>query len=592
MGQGTSVEHTSGSLEDRYHLQKVNLGKGSFGSVWRGVDKNDQSLVAVKQLNKKTVRRNEIDREVAMMEGCKHENILRLLKTYEDERVFSLVLELCTEGDFGDKVKERGASMQEAEVAEWSRQIIGAIATLNARRICHRDIKPDNFLCKAVPLNSGDKAIQLKLSDFGLSVYIPPGGPLLKQKCGTPAFMAPEVHNLPDQSRGYSFPVDIWAAGVTLCLLMCAGQHPFITSSGQIDSDALKQGNRKLDFKGRRDSGIFGGFFSGDAANSDIDCRNNFSDAARSLCCQMVEPDERRRITPDVVLQHGWFQQQHAVSCSAVPQPTVGTTAPAVPASGRASSEPSSSNEVIALRQEALALRASAREASLAREEAAALRNDATRLREKNQELNALLAELQRKSEHTSWSSALHNSSVEAHNAEVSSLRNEITRLRQEAIAAREAKEFNGTKVVQPQKREESAAVAPLQVGSSAEVKMLREEAMALRETNKALDALVNQLRADIEKPTEVECKVAERDEQTAVLRADILRRDADISELREKEKRGSERTIQLEEKVGQQDEQLKRLYEQLDCMKSPMSSPVTVSSSPANARVKCCALL
>lgn len=86
--------------------------------------------------------------------------------------------------------------MAEPEAAEWMRQMCAAIAALHGKAICHRDIKPENFLVSG--------ASSLKLADFGLSVYLPPGQ-LLQQKCGTPAFMSPEQHALPRQSPGLSW---------------------------------------------------------------------------------------------------------------------------------------------------------------------------------------------------------------------------------------------------------------------------------------------------------------------------------------------------------------------------------------------------
>merc|ERR550525_942597 len=95
--------------------------------------------------------------------------------------------------------------------------ILSAIAFLHRKGICHRDVKPDNFMVAKGTL---------KLADFGLATFVPPGK-LLKDKCGTPAFMAPEIHSLPKRSPGYGFPVDVWAAGVTMYMILHQGQHPF-----------------------------------------------------------------------------------------------------------------------------------------------------------------------------------------------------------------------------------------------------------------------------------------------------------------------------------------------------------------------------
>merc|ERR1719440_606520 len=108
-----------------------------------------------------------------MLKACNHENITSLYHTYEDAQSIYLALEYCDGGDFGDKLKERASSLREEDAADWMRQIMSAIAALHARDICHRDIKPDNFMVS-------DKL--LKLSDFGLAVHIT-SGKLLNEKC-------------------------------------------------------------------------------------------------------------------------------------------------------------------------------------------------------------------------------------------------------------------------------------------------------------------------------------------------------------------------------------------------------------------------
>jgi serine/threonine protein kinase len=276
-------------------LQKVKLGQGSFGTVWRAVDKHNDRVVAIKQLDKATmpkrqVTRKDIEREVELMKAVKHENITQLYDTFEDERSIFLALEYCDGGDFGDKVKERGMSLREEEAADWVAQICAAIAALHTKGICHRDIKPDNFMVAVSTL---------KLSDFGLACFLP-RGKLLTDKCGTPAFMAPEQVNLPSKSRGYSFPCDMWAAGISMYMLMFGGRHPFLTANNQLDDRALCQG--KMDF--REAAQPTGGFLDGLLGGARGSLR--FSDKAREICSRMVQPDPARRITAEDALRDNW----------------------------------------------------------------------------------------------------------------------------------------------------------------------------------------------------------------------------------------------------------------------------------------------
>lgn len=275
-------------LEDRYYLQKVKLGEGSFGTVWRGVDRGTGQDVAIKQLDKATmprrgVRQQDVEREIEIMQAVSHPNITKLLDTFDSPSSIYLALEYCNGGDFGDKVKERGLNLEESEAAEWTRQIISALAALHSKLIIHRDIKPDNFM-----VSNGS----LKLADFGLALFLPRGR-LLTEKCGTPAFMSPEQHRLPRYSRGYTHLCDIWAAGVTMYMLMFGGKHPFLNSLQQLDEKRLLQGS--LDFS------VAHGFFGFGLSDS------RYSEPARRLCRRLVEPDMAKRSSAEEIRGDPWL---------------------------------------------------------------------------------------------------------------------------------------------------------------------------------------------------------------------------------------------------------------------------------------------
>lgn len=307
-------------LDDRYHLQKVKLGQGSFGVVWRAVDKASQEVVAIKQLDKskmpkRGVSREDVEKEIRIMTACRHRNLLDLLATFEDDRYVSLALEYCDGGDFGDKVKERGQNLQEEEAVAWMHDVASGVAALHAKGICHRDIKPDNFMVKGEP---GSQCI--KLADFGLAVFLQPGRrQLLTLKCGTPAFMAPEVHLLPGFSRGYSLPCDIWAVGVVLSMLMHGGQHPFMDSSGHLDNNCLLSGTPASE-------GLFNGLMMRQGSS--------FSDEAKALCRKMLDTSPEGRPSAEDVLRSPWLRSRasrHAPSAAPSPERRRPPPAPQAP---------------------------------------------------------------------------------------------------------------------------------------------------------------------------------------------------------------------------------------------------------------------
>jgi len=307
MGQAVA----GANLEDKYFLQKVKLGRGSFGTVWRAVERRSGNVVAMKQLDKATlprrgVKREDIVREIDMMKACNHENITQLFDTFEDASTISLALEYCDGGDFGDKVKERGMMLPEAECADWVRQMCSAIKAMHAKNICHRDIKPDNFMVK-----TREGGITLKLSDFGLAIPLPKGK-MLSEKCGTPAFMSPEQHNLPNRSRGYAFPADVWAAGISMYMVMFGGKHPFMTDRGALDNKLLLEG--ELDFRESPGGGFFNFAIIGQP-------KVRYSEAARLVCKGMVDPNPSTRLNADAALRIDWLAQAWGPGGHPVGQP-------------------------------------------------------------------------------------------------------------------------------------------------------------------------------------------------------------------------------------------------------------------------------
>jgi len=301
MGQIASTSQ----LRQQYHLQKVKLGEGAFGTVWRAVHRKTGRVVAVKQLCRESLtasgvrdERPDIEREVSIMKSLSHPHITELYDTFEDSNSIYVVLEYCDGGDFGDKILERGMDIQESELAHWVQQMCSAIAFLHSKRICHRDIKPDNFLIAGTD--------SLKLADLGLSTVMMEKK-VLDERCGTPAYMAPELHGLPRKSQGYGLPVDVWAAGTTMYVVMFGGRHPFLNAREELDEKALYSG--ALDF---REGGA--GFLdrlggtAGLLGMVGMGAGLRMSAEARQTCQSMVTPDPARRCTCERLLESPWLK--------------------------------------------------------------------------------------------------------------------------------------------------------------------------------------------------------------------------------------------------------------------------------------------
>ncbi|CAE8584913.1 unnamed protein product [Polarella glacialis] len=133
------------------------------------------------------------------------------------------------------------------------------------------------------------------------------------EKCGTPAYMSPELHTLSRRSRGYGFPADIWALGLCIYQMIYGGRHPFVDSRGQLDENLLLNGT--LTF-GEEDaaSSSFGGLFKSLTLNLDMisgrppaESDSADSAGARQFCRSLVNIDPACRSSAVSALRSTWL---------------------------------------------------------------------------------------------------------------------------------------------------------------------------------------------------------------------------------------------------------------------------------------------
>ncbi|CAA0826799.1 Calcium-dependent protein kinase 30 [Striga hermonthica] len=202
-----------------------------------------------------------------------------LRATYEDNEAVHLVMELCEGGELFDRIVARGHYSERAAAAV-AKTVAEVVRMCHHNGVMHRDLKPENFLFANKKENSALKAI-----DFGLSVFFKPGE-RFSEIVGSPYYMAPEV-----LKRNYGPEVDIWSAGVILYILLC-GVPPFWAETEQGVALAILRG--AIDFKREPWPQV--------------------SDSAKSLVRQMLEPDPKRRLTAQQVLDHPWIQNAKKAS--------------------------------------------------------------------------------------------------------------------------------------------------------------------------------------------------------------------------------------------------------------------------------------
>jgi serine/threonine protein kinase len=173
--------------------------------------------VALKSINKtflsEEASKRKVMQEFNILQRTRHRNIVRLYESFETEEHIVFVMEVCGAGDLLTYVRKR-RKLKEEVAKHLFRQIVDGLRYCHSRGILHRDIKLDNILLTS----EGD----IKICDFGVSKLVKPGQ-ILKEQCGTPAYIAPEVF----EGNGYEgFASDIWSAGVVL-YSMLYGIVPF-----------------------------------------------------------------------------------------------------------------------------------------------------------------------------------------------------------------------------------------------------------------------------------------------------------------------------------------------------------------------------
>jgi len=277
------------------------LGKGTFGTVYKGRLKTGHGA-AVKIIEKGKLKQMKVSSSIVaseceMMRECAgRQNFVQLYDIVETENRFCLILELCDGGNVQDGAMGAEGTLGEKQVRFLVQQMLESIYFLHSKNICHRDIKPHNYLLVG---DIRSPAVKLKLGDFGTALRLE-RGKLLKDQVGTPAFMAPEIHLLPNKSSGYDHKVDVWAVGVCMIFLL-ANEYPFIDGQGRLLRHRIIQGDVPL-----WEANAFQNLFQGAQEVLGL-VKRRPSKTARDLTRQLLAPRRQDRLSAWAALKHDWF---------------------------------------------------------------------------------------------------------------------------------------------------------------------------------------------------------------------------------------------------------------------------------------------
>ncbi|KAM4724712.1 triple functional domain protein isoform 6-T6 [Anableps anableps] len=262
------------NFESQY-AEVAELGRGRFSVVKRCDHRGSKRTVAVKHVNKKLMKRDQVTQELNLLQRLQHPHIVTLVDTFETSSSYAIVLEMADQGRLLDYIVSWG-NLTEEKVASYLRSVLEALHYLHNCRIVHLDIKPENLL---VAHNASAQPV-VKLTDFGDAVQLNSAHyvhPLL----GSPEFASPELV----LGEPVSLTSDLWSLGVVTYVLL-SGASPFLDESAEETCLNIC----RLDFSFPRD------YFHG------------VSQAARDFVRLLLRTDPSRRPPAGLCLQEPWLQ--------------------------------------------------------------------------------------------------------------------------------------------------------------------------------------------------------------------------------------------------------------------------------------------
>lgn len=292
------------------------LGKGNFGTVFKGYHKYTRETVAIKRINKQRTKSVYIENEILTMRLCvNHPSIVQLYCVYETPNYVYMVLEYLAGGELFSRLVNLGA-YSEIDAREPVKNIIEALMHLHKQGIIHRDLKPENLLLTQIPTieptttvtdrtvsppsvihSSSFQNYHVKIADLGLakqiivdknSINIDGTGttPKLIAICGTWAYSSPEMR---DPTRpGYSTPMDCFALGVIMYIIL-SGFHPFDPYGTAGQTTILRA-------------------IQSQPVQFDDPVWDTVSDDAKDLIQKLLRKNPSERYTAEQAYHHRWIQ--------------------------------------------------------------------------------------------------------------------------------------------------------------------------------------------------------------------------------------------------------------------------------------------